>query len=170
MSRLVERELKRARLAGGRVPGERVSLAGAVAELVEALQKIYADKDIRFDVDIAHSLTFEGDREDLLELAGNLMDNACKWCAHSVRISASSGAELVLTVEDDGPGAHADELSLLTQRGTRGDDSKPGSGLGLAIAAEVARSYGGALRFGQSAVLGGLQVEAVLSAGLPSDL
>jgi len=170
MSRLVERELKRARLAGGRVPGERVRLAGAVAELVEALQKIYADKRIRFDVDIAHSLTFEGDREDLLELAGNLMDNACKWCEHCVRISASGGAELVLTVEDDGPGAHADDLSLLMQRGMRGDDSKPGSGLGLAIAAEVARSYGGALRFGQSAVLGGLKVEAVLSAGLRSDL
>jgi signal transduction histidine kinase len=170
MSRLVERELKRARLAGGRVPGERVSLAGAVADLVEALQKIHADKGVRFEVDIPSSLTFEGDREDLLELAGNLVDNACKWCERSVRISASGGAELVLTVEDDGPGAHPDGLSLLTQRGMRVDDSKPGSGLGLAIAAEVARSYGGALRFGQSAVLGGLRVEAVLSAALPSDL
>ena len=66
-------------------------------------------------------------------------------------------------MEDDGPGAHPDDLTLLTQRGVRGDDSKPGSGLGLAIADEVARSYGGTLRFGRSSALGGLKVEAVLN-------
>lgn len=167
MSRLVERELKRARLAGGWVPGERVNLAGAIAELVEAFQKIYADKRIRFDVAIPCGIGFEGDREDLLELAGNLMDNACKWCKQSVRISASPGPDLVLTVEDDGSGAHADDLSVLVQRGMRGDDSKPGSGLGLSIATEIARSYGGELRFCKSADLGGFKVEAILSANRP---
>jgi signal transduction histidine kinase len=169
MSRLVERELKRARLAGGRVPGERVRLAEAMDELADALQKIYADKNIHFEVSIPRELVFEGDREDLLELVGNLIDNACKWCKGHVRISAGLGTELALVVEDDGPGARPDDLSLLTQRGVRGDHSKPGSGLGLAISAEVARSYGGVLRFEPSSVLGGLKVEAVLSPRSPSE-
>jgi signal transduction histidine kinase len=163
MTRLVERELKRARLAGGRVPGERVSLAEAIGELVDALEKIYADKNLRFEVHIPAELMFEGDREDLLELAGNLLDNACKWCKRRIRIGAGLETGLTLVVEDDGPGAQTDDLRLLTQRGMRGDDSKPGSGLGLAIAAEVAHSYGGTLRFERSSALGGLKVEAVLS-------
>ena len=108
-------------------------------------------------------LMFEGDREDLLELAGNLIDNACKWCRREVRISASAETGLVLRVEDDGPGAPSEDLAALTQRGMRGDDSRAGSGLGLAIADEVARSYGGAVQFAQSAELGGLRVEAILS-------
>ncbi len=165
MSRLVERELKRARLAGGRVPGERVDLREAIGELVDALRKIYADKRIGFHVQIPAGLVFEGDREDLLELAGNLIDNACKWCKRAVHISAGEETGLVLGVEDDGPGFPSEDLADLTRRGMRGDDSKPGSGLGLAIADEVARSYGGALRFGRSAELGGLRVEAILSSG-----
>lgn len=165
MSRLVERELKRARLAGGRVPGERANLRETVGELVDALQKIYADKDIRFEVRIPAGVAFEGDREDLLELAGNLLDNACKWCKRDIRVSAREDIALVLCVEDDGPGSATEDLAALTQRGMRGDDSKSGSGLGLAIADEVARSYGGALRFGRSAELGGLRVEAILSPG-----
>jgi signal transduction histidine kinase len=165
MSRLVERELKRARLAGGPVPGERVDLREAIGELVDALRKIHADKRIGFDVQIPDGLVFEGDREDLLELAGNLIDNACKWCEREVRISAGEETGLVLRVEDDGPGSPLEDLAALTQRGMRGDDSKPGSGLGLAIADEVARSYGGTLRFGRSAELGGLRVEAILSSG-----
>ena len=112
------------------------------------------------------ALVFEGDREDLLELAGNLIDNACKSCRRRIRISAAAGTELVLVVEDDGPGAQSADLSLLMQRGMRGDDSMPGSGLGLAIAAEVAHSYGGALRFERSSALGGLKVEAMLNAGM----
>jgi signal transduction histidine kinase len=162
MSRLVERELKRARLAGGGVPGKQVSLSEGVSELVDALSKIYAHKNIRYEMNVADDLVFQGDREDLLELAGNVMDNACKWCKGRVRVGASLDRQLVLVVEDDGPGVRPDNLKLLAERGMRADESKPGSGLGLAIATEVARSYGGALHFEHSSVLGGLRVAAVL--------
>ena len=105
-------------------------------------------------------LYFHGERQDLQELAGNVMENACKWSRSRVRAAARalSRTELELTVEDDGPGLAAEDRSEVLRRGARLDENAPGSGLGLSIVDELARAYGGALTLGHSG-MGGLKAE-----------
>jgi two-component system sensor histidine kinase PhoQ len=135
-----------------------------VARLVDGLRKVYHDKHPEFDVRVEKGLQFRGDTGDFLELAGNLLDNACKWCERKVRISIvpSVGARaiasgMVLTVSDDGPGIPPDAADALLQRGMRLDESTPGHGIGLAVVKEIARSYGGRLSI-QASDLGGAEI------------
>lgn len=161
--RLTERELKRARIAGGGTPGQRVLLAGEVIDLIETLRRIHRDRSLRFELRIPPDSVFPGDRDDLLELLGNLLDNACQWAKQAVRLTASTDSEnLWLQVEDDGPGCPPDQLELLRQRGTRIDESRVGHGLGLAIISDIVAQYGGALRLDRSETLGGLLAEVTL--------
>lgn len=160
--RIVERELKRARLMGEALPGKRVNLADEVSLLTQTLKVLHADKTPAINARIAEDARFLGDREDLLELLGNLLDNACKWCRGQVSLTVTNGDGCGFVVEDDGPGCATAELEALTQRGFRADESIPGSGLGLAIVKDIVESYGGTLRFGRSAILGGLQVQVRL--------
>ncbi len=158
----VETELKRARLAGFRQSGMGVQLRSELNELAAVLQAIYRDKPLKIDI-VAPDKAFQYDREDLLELVGNLGDNACKWARAHVRIEASDTAQaLVIRVADDGPGCPADERERMLKRGTRLDESLPGHGLGLAICREITDFYGGELRFDTDPVLGGLAVVATL--------
>ncbi len=160
---LTERELKRARIAGGGAPGQRVLLEREVTDLIETLRRIHRDRNLRIEVRIPSASTFPCDRDDLLELLGNLLDNACQWAAAVVRLTANVTPQgLCLRVEDDGPGCPPEQMELLQQRGARIDESRAGHGLGLAIAGDIVRQYGGALRLGRSAALGGLLAEAVL--------
>ncbi len=99
----------------------------------------------------------------MLELFGNLLDNACKWAAHRVRITVEGGPGLRFRVEDDGPGCPAEVLPRLTRRGLRVDETPEGQGLGLAIVGDIVRQYSGTLRFDRSANLGGLCVEVNLA-------
>ncbi len=162
---IIDRELKRARVAGVTLPGKGVDLAELVSQLTETLQRIYRDKTLDIDCYLADDVRFNGDREDLLELLGNLLDNACKWCQQRVMLELSMTAEgLKLVVEDDGPGCDEADLAFLSQRGFRADESKPGSGLGLAIVQDIVESYGGTLSFQRSAQWGGLQVTVHLQA------
>ena len=162
MRRIVERELKRARLIGDALPGHRVNLPEEVGLLVQTLQLMHADKtlDIRWHVD--EDAVFAGDQEDLLELLGNLLDNACKWARAQVRLTVSKTGGVTFTIEDDGPGCTDEELRLVTVRGFRADESQPGSGLGLAIVRDIVQSYGGQLELGRSQALGGFSVEVRL--------
>lgn len=162
MRRITERELKRARLLGAALPGKRVDMQQEVAVLVQTLQMMYADKQIAIEWQVAHEASYEGDREDMLELLGNLLDNACKWSRKRVRLEVRGDASLVLLVEDDGPGCTAGEMEDLTRRGFRLDESKPGSGLGLAIVRDIVDSYGGTMSFSTSPALHGLRVEVCL--------
>jgi signal transduction histidine kinase len=162
ISRIVERELKRARLAGDALPGQQVELRDELALLSRTLQVLYAEKSPNIEWQVASGAGFTGDREDLLELLGNLLDNACKWCRGRVAFTATNGRSMAFVVEDDGPGCAEDELDALTRRGFRADESLPGSGLGLAIVRDIVESYGGDLSFGRSAALGGLRVEVKL--------
>ena len=164
MRRIVERELKRARLMGDALPGRRVDIAEEITLLVQTLRLMHAAKnpDIRWQVSPAAH--FAGDQEDLLELLGNLLDNACKWCLSTVRLDVQAMADkaIVFTVEDDGPGCPEAVLEELTKRGFRADESKPGTGLGLAIVRDIVDSYDGELQLGHSAELGGLRVRICL--------
>ncbi len=135
-----------------------------VRRLVDGLRKVYHDKHPEFDVRVDKGIQFRGDTGDFLELAGNLLDNACKWCKRKVRISivpSVGGARaiasgMVLTVSDDGPGIPAEAAEALLQRGMRLDESTPGHGIGLAVVKDIAHSYGGRLAI-QTSDLGGAE-------------
>jgi len=141
-----------------------VAVEKEVMRLVDGLRKVYHDKNPEFEVRVESGLQFRGDTGDFLELAGNLLDNACKWCEQRVRISVvpSVGARaiasgLILTVSDDGPGIPKDAADALLQRGMRLDESTPGHGIGLAVVKDIARSYGGRLSIKKSD-LGGAEI------------
>ncbi|MFC3079881.1 sensor histidine kinase [Phenylobacterium terrae] len=164
MRQQVDHHLRRARAAARtQGSGERTSVASVLDELARTLGRIHEDKGIDIDWDADEDLFFLGERQDLLELAGNAMENACKWGRSRVRVRAepTTAERLRLTVEDDGPGLPPDRREQVTRRGTRLDESAPGSGLGLSIMEELARAYGGSLTLSDAA-LGGLKVELVL--------
>ena len=160
MHQQVDHHLRRAR-AAARTPGrgERTEVADVLDELARTLTRIFQDKGVDIDWDAEDGLYFQGERQDLLELAGNAMENAGKWCAGRVRVRATplSDERLRLTIEDDGPGLPPDRRQEVLRRGARLDESAPGSGLGLSIIDELARAYGGDLRL-ETAALGGLAV------------
>ena len=158
----VETELKRARLAGFRQSGTGVQLLSELNGLAAVLQAIYRDKHLNIEV-VAPDKALPYDREDLLELLGNLGDNACKWARSRVRIEVSeSTPALVMRVADDGPDCPPAERERLIMRGVRLDESLPGHGLGLAICREITDFYGGTLAFETDPALGGLAVVATL--------
>jgi signal transduction histidine kinase len=164
MRQQVDHHLRRARAAArAQGQGERTSVAEVLDELARTLERIFRDKGVEIDWDAADDLYFQGERQDLLEIAGNAMENACKWGRARVRVRAESAGEerLRLTVEDDGPGLPEEARDAALRRGERLDESAPGSGLGLSILHELARAYGGDLKLDSSS-LGGLRLEVVL--------
>jgi signal transduction histidine kinase len=166
MSQQVDHHLRRARAAARTQGiGERTEVEPVIEELARALEKIFRDKTIRIDLDCADELMFVGERQDLLEIAGNVMENACKWARTRMRVTCSVIKDrpraFSVVVEDDGDGLAAEQRGEVLRRGARLDESAPGSGLGLSIVDELARAYGGAITLGQSS-LGGLKVEITL--------
>ncbi len=155
---LMDRELKRARLAGKNPSSLRFDPVNELPDLIEVLQQVHKDKQLSIDSRINGSIQPFGDREDMLELFGNLLDNACKWAVTRVVCSAAMGEDLVLIVEDDGSGLKDEDIHNLTQRGTRLDENVEGHGLGLAIVGDIVKLYGGSISFGRSDELGGLRV------------
>jgi signal transduction histidine kinase len=133
--------------------------------LVRVMQRVYAARALDMDsTELPEALAFAGETQDLQDMLGNLLDNACKWARSVVRVSASgSRGRLQLCVEDDGPGIDDQACATVLQRGLRLDETVPGSGLGLAIVDELAQLYGGQLSLGTSA-LGGLRAELSLPA------
>jgi signal transduction histidine kinase len=164
MRQQVDHHLRRARAAARtQGQGERTSVAEVLDELTRTLERIFRDKGVTVDWDAADDLFFLGERQDLLEIAGNGVENACKWCRSKVRVTAEAvdGARFRLLIDDDGPGLPPDRREEVVRRGARLDENAPGSGLGLSIIEELARAYGGALTLGDSS-LGGLHVEVDL--------
>jgi len=166
----VAHHLERARIAA------RVSVVATVTEVgptIEALrrtmEKIHRDRDVVIDVKADPQAKFRGERQDLEEMAGNLVDNACKWASSRVCIEVVSerpvepgaGPMLRIVVDDDGGGLSAAERAQVLRRGQRLDESKPGSGLGLSIVTDLAALYGGNLSLG-AAPIGGLRAELLL--------
>lgn len=158
MRRHVDHYLARARTAAsGSVLGARTEVAGAIEDLRRTLSRIHRERPIAIEVTAQPGLWFRGEREDLEEMLGNLIDNACKWARSRVRIvAAREGERLRFSIEDDGPGLGEEERTELFQRGKRLDESVPGTGLGLAIVRDVAGLYGGSVSLDRSG-LGGLR-------------
>jgi len=167
----VTRHLERARLAARvAVVGTTTDVVPAVQALARTIEKTHHDKNLAIDLDLPDAAQFRGERQDLEEMVGNLIDNACKWANSRVAIEVLTehtepGRDVVrIAVDDDGPGLTAAERAQVAKRGLRLDESKPGSGLGLSIVVELATLYGGALNLG-TAPIGGLRAELVLPAG-----
>ncbi|MCB1760383.1 MAG: sensor histidine kinase [Gammaproteobacteria bacterium] len=159
---LMERELKRARLAGEGVPGQLFSAERELPDLVDVLRQIHRLRSLEIEVEIAGDIPPFADREDMLELIGNLLDNACKWASKTVRCRIAEGEQITIRIENDGTGLSEEALARLTQRGVRLDEETEGHGLGLAIVKEIVRLYRGRIEFTTSQQLGGLQVEVRL--------
>jgi signal transduction histidine kinase len=167
MRGLIERELRRARLAGERSPGRHFRPRADLADLVDGIRTLHGDRDldIRTRVEAPERLAF--DQEDMLELLGNLLDNAAKWARCRIAVTLSANAGLRISVEDDGPGVPPGAAALLAQRGGRLDETVPGHGLGLAIVGDIARALGGQVELGRSATLGGFRATVQLPAPRP---
>lgn len=159
---IVERELKRARMAGRALPGQRLRLEQEITGLLEVLERIYGDKRLQLEHRIPAGKSYTADREDMFELFGNLLDNACKWAHTQARLTIEATPGLEFRVEDDGPGAPLDAIEQLVRRGARADETMPGHGLGLSIVADIVAQYGGDIQFARSATLGGLSVHVRL--------
>ena len=159
MRRQVDYQLAHARTASGRVAGLRCALRESVDGLVRALTRLHADRRLTIDVLVDPALVVHGRREDIDEMLGNVLDNACRFAGSRVAVAAASAdTAAVVTIDDDGPGLDPALGAAVLQRGVRADESGHGSGLGLAIVRDLVELYAGAIALSASP-LGGLRVE-----------
>ncbi len=165
MRKQVDYQLAHARAS---VPGRsfsgRVVIAESVEGLVRALERLHAERGLVFDRRLDPAAIARGQSFDIDEMLGNLLDNACRWARSRVFITAAAeGPNVLVTIEDDGPGLDKAMREAVLRRGVRADESGPGSGLGLAIVRDLAELYGGSVTL-SDAVTGGLRVELRLPA------
>jgi len=158
---IVDRELRRAKISGTNVVGGAFKIQEEIPVLLKIMKNIYPK--ISLELTIQKNLNEVNlDRGDMLELSGNLLDNACKFTTSVVNIEFKTAENFyLLTVEDDGEGVTMEQMSLITEKGFRLDESRQGHGLGLSICSDIVQSYHGELLFDQSA-LGGLKVTVSL--------
>jgi len=163
ISKSVDHYLFRARASGAdSVLGARANVKSVAEDLTFALQRLYKDRNLKIDTSGLGTCTFRGESQDLEEMLGNLMDNACKWANRRVNLHCRPRQNrCVLTVEDDGPGIPEDQLEKVLERGQQLDESMQGHGLGLGIVQDMVELYGGKLTFKRSS-LGGLCAELEL--------
>jgi len=164
--------LDRARVAAQLgVIGTVTEVEGVLRGLIRAVSRIYRDRHIEIAVECAPGARFRGERQDIEEMMGNLLDNACKWAGSQVKVSVivrdvdgpRPHRVIEIIVADDGPGLDAEQRAQAVKRGRRLDESKPGSGLGLSIVADLVQSYGGMFQL-EAAAAGGLSARLVLPA------
>ena len=170
MDELVAYQLSRAATSGRQTFASAVPIAGHAEDLVQSLEKVYAAKNVLCEFDIDDDAVFYGEQGDLLELMGNLLENAFKWASHRVllvvKIEPSAGRQrpgLRLSVEDDGPGIAADQIEKVLQRGVRGDERVQGHGIGLSIVQDIVHAYRGELVVDRSPEFGGARFSVRLT-------
>jgi two-component system sensor histidine kinase PhoQ len=161
MDEIVAYQLSRAATSGRRTIAAEEPIAGHAEDLVQSLEKVYAAKNVLCEFEIDDGAAFAGEQGDLLELMGNLVENAFKWASHRVLLTARSSGKgkgrsgLELIVEDDGPGIADDKIEKILQRGVRGDERVQGHGIGLSIVQDIVKAYQGELHVDRSEELGG---------------
>lgn len=164
MRRQVDYHLARARAMSGHASGARCVLRHSIDALVRTLTRLHAGRDLAIDVRVASDLSARVLREDIDEMLGNLLDNACRWARSRVVIDAvTQDGAIAITVDDDGPGIDPEMRNQVLQRGVRADESGSGSGLGLAIVRDLAELYDGSIVLDRSP-MGGLRASLVLPA------
>jgi signal transduction histidine kinase len=163
MRRQLEYHLAHARAAAsGASVGTVASVRESAEGLVRTLTRLHAARGLTMDVVVDPAHVVRVQREDLDEMLGNLMDNACKWTRSRVAVSSQAQAgTVVISVEDDGPGVPPADRDVVLQRGVRADEAAPGTGLGLAIVRDLAQLYGGSIQLGDAAS-GGLRAVLTL--------
>jgi signal transduction histidine kinase len=154
MRKHIDYQLAQARAAAsgaGATPGTHCAIKPSADALARTLLQLYADRGIAIDVSVAPDLSVRCQREDLDEMLGNLLDNACKWTRSRVVVSSNaSDGHTLITVEDDGPGLPSTMRESVLRRGVRADEAVPGTGLGLAIVRDVVELYGGSIELHES--------------------
>ncbi|MGS1109574.1 sensor histidine kinase [Achromobacter anxifer] len=165
--RQIDYHLARARAAAASGAADsRTPLRQPIEGLLRVMQRLYAQRGLQLEMPaFADGLVFRGEEQDLQEMVGNLLDNACKWAERQVQVSASAAGpgQLLIQIDDDGPGIADEERERIFLRGVRVDEQRPGSGLGLDIVRDLAGTYGGQARAERSP-LGGLRVSLWLPA------
>jgi two-component system sensor histidine kinase PhoQ len=170
MDELVAYQLARAATTGRQTfAASAVPIAGHAEDLVQSLEKVYAAKNVLCEFDIEDGAAFYGEQGDLLELMGNLLENAFKWANHHVLLVVKSQRQpgrprngLLLSVEDDGPGIEEDKVEKILQRGVRGDERVKGHGIGLSIVQDIVRAYNGELTVDRSPEFNGARFSVAL--------
>ena len=162
MQQQIDYHLKRAMAGSGKTFGQHSALAPLIKQIITALEKVYADKRIQFQAQVADDLQLPFERGDLMEIFGNLLDNASKWCEQTVWIEASlQQGQVRILIEDDGPGFPKDAEALLS-RGIRADQQKEGQGIGLALVADIIHSLDGDIELMAASKLKGAAVRLQL--------
>jgi signal transduction histidine kinase len=165
MRRQIDYHLAHARAAAsGAAPGAHCPILPSAEGLARTLLRLHADRGLTIDVDVSPDQTVRTEREDLDEMLGNLLDNACKWAKRRVAVRAARAEAFIhITVDDDGPGLDPALREKVIQRGVRADQAAPGSGFGLAIVRDLAELYAGSIAL-ESSELGGLRARLTLPA------
>ncbi|MEK7844999.1 MAG: ATP-binding protein, partial [Pseudomonadota bacterium] len=146
MDNIVQYQLRRAATAGSSSGMSQIILRPMVDRIVNTVGKAYRNKHPEINIEIDNTISLRIDEGDLMELLGNLIDNAFKWCRYNIRLSASClENQVTIQVKDDGPGIRQHEIARILERGVRADQSTPGHGIGLAIVWDIIRVYGGDL-------------------------
>nr|WP_206018192.1 MULTISPECIES: ATP-binding protein [unclassified Pseudoalteromonas] len=154
---MIEHQLKRAATGASDTWKKQTPIKPVLDSILSAMAKVYRDKDIIFNCTVSDKDYFLGDQTDLLELLGNLIDNACKACRSQVEIQIVQSKTLCIGISDDGPGVPEDKRESLLTRGTRLDTYESGHGVGMAIVSDLVKSYNGVLTITKSDNLGGAQ-------------
>ncbi|MFT7009233.1 MAG: two-component system sensor histidine kinase PhoQ [Colwellia sp.] len=156
INNIIEHQLKRAQSAGESSWHLGVAVKPLLDKLVASLMKVYQEKQLRFTVNVDNDALFKGDEADLMEMLGNLADNACKAAKSTVAVTVKvNNKQLTITVEDDGVGIEPSQQQTILARGTRADTYHAGHGIGLAIVRDLVSSYQGQLSITTSTSLGG---------------
>ena len=146
MDHIIAHQLQRAATAGSLLTRERLLIRPVADKLVRSLDKVYQDKHINFSIELESHLAARVDEGDLLEVMGNILDNACKWCTQAVTLSArQDNRRIHFCIEDDGPGIDQVKIETILRRGGRIDESKPGQGIGLSVVVDIITAYDGRL-------------------------
>ena len=151
MNGIVEYQLQRAATAGASTSAQALSVESMLDRMLKSLEKVYKEKHVNLNISVKPETTFKGDEGDLMELLGNLLDNAFKWTNSRIDVSAErKNKKLHLTIMDDGPGISPDQIESLLQRGTRADQNVSGHGIGLSIVSNIIEAYQGELTIEKS--------------------